>query len=222
MTQDFSQLHCPATFVVVRHAEAAYEQDVLTRDGGWLTAAGRAQAVHLADQLAGRRVAAVVTSDLARAVQTAELIAGRLGVGPTVETRAGLREFDIGNWEGKPRTFSLASVVDAWAAGDLSAGCEGAETGADIVARFSAVIQDLADQYRGETVLVVSHGTAMQLALGTAATNTTTRFTFGRAVPNCGVAEVECDENGLRLLTFMDEVLAPASEVPIDGGTAGG
>ena len=75
-----SQLHCPATFVVVRHAEAAYEQTVLTRDGGWLTAAGRAQAGKLADELGGRRVAAVVTSDLARAVQTAELLAGRLGV----------------------------------------------------------------------------------------------------------------------------------------------
>ena len=35
-----SQLHCPATFVVVRHAEAAYEQTVLTRDGGWLTPPG--------------------------------------------------------------------------------------------------------------------------------------------------------------------------------------
>ena len=52
-------------------------------------------------------------------------------------------------------------------------------------------IEDLADQYRGETVVAVSHGTAMQLALGTAATNTTTRFTFARTVPNCGVADVE-------------------------------
>lgn len=99
-----SQLHCPATFVIVRHAEAAYEQSALTRDGGWLTAAGRAQAVQLADQLAGRRVAAVVSSDLARAVQTAELIAGGLRVGLPVETRAGLREFDLGDWVGRPRT----------------------------------------------------------------------------------------------------------------------
>jgi probable phosphoglycerate mutase len=206
LTGSGGQLHCPATFVVVRHAEATYEHDVLSRDGGWLTAAGRALALHLADQLAGRRVAAVVTSDLARAVQTAEAIATRLGVGPIVETRSGLREFDIGDWVGKPRTFNLASVVDAWAEGDLSAGCAGAETGADIVARFTAVLLELADQYRGETVVAVSHGTAMQLALGTAATNATARFTFGRSVPNCGIAEVECDENGLRLLTFMGEV----------------
>ena len=51
MSEPTSQLHCPATFVVVRHAEATYEQAVLSRDGGWLTAAGRAQAVQLADQL---------------------------------------------------------------------------------------------------------------------------------------------------------------------------
>jgi probable phosphoglycerate mutase len=150
-----------------------------------------------------------VTSDLARAVQTAELIAARLGVGPPVETRAGLREFDIGDWVGRPRTFNLASVVNAWAAGDLTAGCAGAETGADIVTRFVSVLDDLSDQYRGETVVVVSHGTAMQLALGVAASNATTQFTFARSVPNCGLADVECDENGLRLLSFMGAVPAP-------------
>jgi probable phosphoglycerate mutase len=167
-------------------------------------------------------VAAVVTSDLARAVQTAEVVAARLGVGPIVETRSGLREFDIGDLVGKPRTFSLASVVNAWAEGDLSVGCPGAETGADIVARFTAVLHDLADQYRGETVVAMSHGTAMQLALGAAAINTTTRFTFGRSVPHCGVADVECDENGLRLLTFMGEVLATGTPAPSTGGPAGG
>ena len=167
-------------------------------------------------------MAAVVTSDLARAVQTAELVAARLQVGPSVQTRAGLREFDIGDWVGQPRTVDLGSVINAWAAGDLTAGCPGAETGADIVARFTGVLEDLADQYRGETVVVVSHGTAMQVTLGAAATNTSTRFTFARSVPNCGVAEVECDENGLRLLTFMGEVVASPSESSNDGSTAGG
>jgi probable phosphoglycerate mutase len=207
-----TQLHCPATFVVVRHAEAVYEHAELTREGGWLTAAGRSQATRLADGLIGRRVAAVVTSDLARAVQTAELIAGRLGIGTPVEARAGLREFDIGDWVGRPRTLDLSSVVGRWATGDLSAGCEGAETGADIVKRFVSVLDDLTDRYRGETVVVVSHGTAMQLALGAAAINTTTRFTFARSVANCGVAELECDENGLRLLTFMGEALSTPIE----------
>jgi probable phosphoglycerate mutase len=216
-----SQLHCPATFVVVRHAEAAYEHDVLTREGGWLTAAGRTQAVQLAEQLMGRRVAAVVTSDLARAVQTAELIAGRLGIATPIEARAGLREFDIGDWVGKPRTFNLSGVVGPWAAGDLSIGCAGAETGADIVKRFGSVLDDLADRYRGETVVVVSHGTAMQLALGASAVNTTTRFTFARSVPNCGVADVECDENGLRLLTFMGEVLDPPTDPQNDWASTG-
>ena len=125
-------------------------------------------------------------------------------------------------WVGRPRTFDLGSVVDAWAASELSVGCPGAETGADIVARFTAVLDDLADQYRGETVVVVSHGTAMQLALGTAATNATTHLTFGRNVPNCGVADVACDEHGLRLLTFMGEDLACADERPSGASTANG
>jgi broad specificity phosphatase PhoE len=206
-TVSSSQLHCPATFVVVRHAEAVFEQNVLTRDGGWLTAAGRAQAARTGESLSGRRIAAVVSSDLARAVQTAEVIAVGLGHPHPVLTRSGLREFDIGDWVGKPLTFDLGPVTDRWASGDLSAGCDGAETGGDVVDRFVAVLADLADEYRGETVLIVTHGTAMQLALGAAAINATTRFTFARAIPNCGVAEAEVDENGLRLLRFLDEDL---------------
>lgn len=75
-----SDLQCPTTLVLARHGDAEYESLSLAEVGGSLTTAGRRQAVALGDALAGRRVAHVWTSTLARAVQSAEIAAARLGV----------------------------------------------------------------------------------------------------------------------------------------------
>jgi broad specificity phosphatase PhoE len=74
-----SDLHCPATVLVARHGEAEHESELLSDAGGSLTATGRAQSRELADCLADRNVALVYTSPLSPAVQTAEIVAGRLG-----------------------------------------------------------------------------------------------------------------------------------------------
>ena len=49
-------------------------------------------------------------------------------------------------------------MVRAWLAGDLAAGVPGGETGHETADRVLGVLEDVADQFRGETVLVVSHG----------------------------------------------------------------
>ncbi len=48
--------------------------------------------------------------------------------------------------------------MTGWLAGDLDAGVPGGETGRQTAGRVLGVLDDLADQYRGETVLVVTHG----------------------------------------------------------------
>lgn len=65
-----------------------------------LNATGRAQAQLLADRLAaqGARIARVYTSQLCRAVETAETVAARFGCG--CEVLPGLAEIDFGDWEG--------------------------------------------------------------------------------------------------------------------------
>lgn len=151
-----SDLFCAATLVFARHGEAEYAGSCFSDEGGTLTTRGRDQATALATALADRRVARVWCSDLSRAVQTAEIVAHRLGVG--VQTRPALREVVVGDLLGTPfRHSALDEVTERWADGDLDAGFAGGENGHDVVARIAAQLRDIADEHRGETVLVVGH-----------------------------------------------------------------
>jgi probable phosphoglycerate mutase len=143
-----SDLQCAATVIVVRHGEAEYESEGLSDDGGSLTVAGRDQAARFAATLADRRIATVWCSELARAVQTAEIVAGVLGCG--VRVRRGFREFGVGDLAGQPDLSTAApDVIAAWRAGNLDAAIPGAESGSEIVARMKAALEDLVDQFRG-------------------------------------------------------------------------
>ena len=67
---------------------------------GELSEVGRQQALTLARRIDHRKPDVIFCSDLARAVQTGEIVAARLGL--AVTTRVGLREFDVGEHLGVP------------------------------------------------------------------------------------------------------------------------
>ena len=86
------------TLLLARHGETDWN-----REGRWqggsdtsLNERGREQARELAQQLDS--VDAIYSSDLARAAETAAIIAGTLGVEVRVDPR--LRERSFGDWEG--------------------------------------------------------------------------------------------------------------------------
>jgi broad specificity phosphatase PhoE len=158
-----SSLQCPTRVFVVRHGEAEYETDAVTDDGGSLTPLGRAQARGLAERLRGERISRVWTSPLSRAVQTAEIAAGPLGV--DVVVREGLREIPGGD--------RIDSFVD----------------------RVATVFEEVADQHRGEAVLVVSHGGAI-LAAVPHLPGLPAAFVRDRTLENCGVIELVTDAEG--------------------------
>ena len=126
-----------------------------------LDATGRQQAA----ALAARRwpeVAAVYTSPLRRAAETAAAIGEALGVVP-VELD-GLMELDFGDWEGltaaevrerDPGTF------DAWRASPDTAP-PGGESFAALARRVRRAREEIIGNHPGETVVVVSHVTPIK------------------------------------------------------------
>jgi probable phosphoglycerate mutase len=201
-----ADLQCAARILVARHGEAAYESDLLHDHGGSLTATGRQQSAALAEALVGSRIAHVYASSMSRAVQTAEIVAARLGVGVTV--REGLREFSVGDHVGtSPDHDPFAATFADWLDGRLETRLPGAESGREVVDRMAAVLEEAADAHRGETVLVVSHGGAICTAVPHLALNLAPRFPHGRPLPNCGVVELEADADGWVARRWVDQDL---------------
>jgi probable phosphoglycerate mutase len=187
-----SDLQCPARIILARHGEAEYESDLVMDTGGSLTERGRQQARSLGTRLRGERVAHVVTSSKSRAVQTGELAAAVLGVEASV--REDLHEIGVGEMLGRLWDASVADpVLAAWRRGDLREGLPGdGETGEQTCARVVPVLESIADTFRGETVLVVSHGGVILALLG--------RFSPDPAgtgdLANCDHFVFEVDANG--------------------------
>ena len=193
-----SDLHCPATLVVARHAKAAFVESWFSDEGGSLTSEGRAQAAALADSLRGRRVAAIWCSDASRAVQTAEIAAARLGV--AVTARKSLREVFIGDLMGQSFDYSrIEAVCERWYAGSLDAGFENGESGAEVVARHRAELEEIADLHRGETVLVIGHQTALGLVVPTLVPGLSFDWTRSHELANTESIELEHDADGWAL-----------------------
>lgn len=143
---------------------------------------GRTQAAELAGSLVAAGIGAIVSSDLARAVETAGIVAGRLGLPVTEDLR--LREIDVGSWSGLTRAEVAERYPEGfarWQAGEI--GHDG-ETREQLAARVAAALVDVAALHPGATVLVVTHGGAIRaarrLALGDP----------GEPVANCATVEL--------------------------------
>jgi probable phosphoglycerate mutase len=154
----------PTELLLVRHGEADSNRD--GRFGGWspvpLTDRGRAQADRAAAELAARRPVAVITSDIARAVETAAPIAAALGVEPRHEP--GLRERSLGVFDGLAFTEAEARYPELWrrlVARDPDAVPDGGETAAAVFARVRGAIGRIVTEHAGQRVVVVSHGLAL-------------------------------------------------------------
>ncbi len=151
---------------LARHGETAYNRE--RRFQGRLPVplddVGRAQAHELAEKAAGYGFAALWSSPLLRARETAEIVAARIGLTPREDER--LVETDAGAWT--DRTFA---AVQAEAPEDFArfamldptfAFPEG-ESFADQAVRVRAAIDEV--KQGPEPALVVCHGVVIRLAL---------------------------------------------------------
>ena len=120
---------------------------------------GHTQAAAAAAQLARLRPDAIVSSDLRRAVQTAEYLAERTGL--PVQLDARLRERHFGEWQGLTDTelAQLYPEVHArWRAGRRDEASVGMESMADLEKRATAAFLDAADARPGGTTVITAHG----------------------------------------------------------------
>ena len=159
-----ASVHAVTTIHLARHGETDWNRELRWQGHADppLNALGRQQARALAESLAEMRIAAVYSSDLLRASETAEIVAGRLEV--PLHLDAALRELDVGSWQGQTLSELEARHAEAVARWKESGehGWEGGESHAEMAARVLEAIRSIAAEHVGQEILVVSHGGPMR------------------------------------------------------------
>jgi broad specificity phosphatase PhoE len=145
---------------LVRHGETQWNRELRWQGHSDppLNEQGREQARRLATALASTSFAAIYSSDLRRASETAEIVARRLG--RPVRVDPALREIDIGSWEGftlRELESRFPQAVARWEETGEH-GWENGETHEEMFTRAREAVRSIAARHDGEDVLVISHG----------------------------------------------------------------
>lgn len=173
---------------------------------GWvatpLNAHGREQAEALARFIRSIGMAALYSSDLRRAKETAEILCRTSGLTPILDER--LRERNIGLWQGL-----TLDEMQTWYAAEYATMLNDVdnyrvplgESRNDVRARMRAAFDDVLRQSLGETVGVLTHTTALKVLMeelipGYNSLNTT--------IGNTSVTTIRRKDEGWKLVAVDD------------------
>ena len=156
------------TFYIVRHGQTNW--NILGKTQGHgnsdLTAKGIEQATELAESIVNYPIDYIYSSDLGRAVQTAQILGDKLNI-KVKETEA-LREMGFGEWEGlliDEIKANYANVYATWRNEPHLAQIPGGETLHLIKDRVDSFIQSLNEKYDDKHILLVTHSVTVRVML---------------------------------------------------------
>lgn len=192
--------------LAIRHGETAWNQEAriqgqldipLNRHGLW-------QALKTAAALRDEAIAAVYTSDLQRAVQTAAPLAQSHQ--QTLQCHPGLRERHFGECQGSTWA-ELAErnpeITEAWRRRVPEFAPPGGESLLALRARVEQTLAELAQRHMGEQIVVVAHGGVLDIVYRAAA-RVDLQSPRTWALANAGINRVLWTPEGLTLVGWGD------------------
>ena len=164
-----------------------------------LSSEGRDQADRTASLLADRQLAAVYSSPLRRALETAQRVAGPHGL--SVQTVDALIEVDVGNWEGMQWDEIERNDPQRYQRFMSDPGVHGYPEGENmtqVLDRVAPAFEQLMQAHLGSEIAVVAHNVVNRSYLG---------HLLGLAT--AGARGVPQDNGGLNLLRYRDGKVRP-------------
>jgi broad specificity phosphatase PhoE len=190
------------TILLARHGETDWNLNARFQGHADppLNETGRAQARALAAALVDCSFAAVYSSPLRRALETAEIVATshELAAIPVAD----LREVDVGSWQGLTRAELERRQPDRlrrWLA--YEQGWEDGETYDEMGRRVVAALLGLAVRHDAEQIAAITHGGPIRAAIAAAeGISHAEARRRGPAIGNCFVASFAAEDGRLRRL----------------------
>jgi len=191
---------------LIRHGETAWNADgrFQGQTDTLLNDIGRAQAGVVARIMDDWHVDAVYSSDLARAAETAEIIAATHGLIPIPDVR--LREISFGEWEGlslAEATERWPDIVASWRADSLHTRPPGGETQEAVRQRVVEFTAEIVRQHPEGSICVVGHGGSLRMLVAQILGTDPTIYRRLR-LDNCSISVVRFYEEKASLLLLND------------------
>ena len=146
--------------ILIRHGQTEWNAT-----GRWqgqadppLNAVGREQAQRTAQELQTQQIEVLISSDLKRARETAEIIAAAFKMEVQLDPR--LREINLGDWQGLYSTEIRArwpQEMEEWHDAPLSVRPPHGETIAELADRVLQAVEDIAQHYPQQRMGIVAH-----------------------------------------------------------------
>ncbi len=217
---------------LIRHGESVWNRERRIQGSldPELSPRGRRQAdllvAHLRPHLAPT-VAAVYSSPLRRAAETATRIAEACGLPATLDP--GLREIFLGEWEGKTVEEIRASfpgLYERWIEDPVASPAPGGEDLKAFEQRVMEAVQRMQSDHPGRDLIVVSHGGVIKTII-CHALGLDVRHLFRLKQDNTAVNRLQLDGDRRRILLVNDTChldgargVAPRDVLLDAGGTA--
>lgn len=161
-----------------------------------LNETGELQAKEIAKRLSDKKFAAIYSSDLQRAVQTAEFIAKKHKL--VVKQDERLREISFGDWEGMSYDEIQKispDLLEKWINDPTNISPPNGETLNQLASRVKSAIDEIKSKYKAEeSVLLVTHGGVIRTLLCTV---------LGIELNNH--LQFDCKTGSLSIISFYDE-----------------
>jgi broad specificity phosphatase PhoE len=184
------------TLYLVRHGENPAN---LTREFSHrlvdysLTPRGVEQATETAEHFARLPIAAVYSSPLKRAFETAAIIAARLEQPVTVCEE--FREVNVGDFEGQPPTDALWAehdrIFEAWFAGARDLSFPGGENMHSLHERVRRGIGATVEGRDGQQIVIVCHGGLLLASVADLCPEVDVLPLVNLPIPNCAIVTME-------------------------------
>ncbi|HEY6020083.1 MAG TPA: histidine phosphatase family protein [Candidatus Paceibacterota bacterium] len=199
----------------IRHGETAWnaEKRIQGQTDIPLNEHGRDQARMMAANAAQYAFSAICSSDLQRAVETAQCLAA--GRGLNVHTTPLLRERHFGEFQGLTGAEAAARDPAAYArykARDLDYDFATGESLQQLATRVQAAVAQLLAQYPGQTIAVVCHAGVLDV-LYRLATNRPLHTPRNFDLPNCALNWFRFDAQGWHLEAWDDHHYLPSVQL---------
>ncbi|MCF7834004.1 MAG: class I tRNA ligase family protein [Candidatus Pacebacteria bacterium] len=152
-------------YFVMRHGQADSNQKFYVDSDphfkNFLTEKGKEQVKNSAPILKDKKITMIVSSDLPRARETAEILADTIGFKKeNIIFEPRLREIDMGIFEGKSIEYYHQFFKDQ--KDRFLADPEGGESQKELFERVGDFLYDFEDKYKNENIVFVSHGDTVQ------------------------------------------------------------